>query len=369
VIDGGTPAPNTNPVLIFRQGAGHVVPNRAMDPGLVYDSNTLDWLAFLCGKTTGVNPATCSALVGAGYSLDASDLNAASIAIGDLAGVQTVHRKVTNVGQGTATYNATVTGLAGLDVVVSPSTLVIGPGQTRTFTVTFTRQTATLNTYAGGQLTWSDGTHAVRSPIVVRPVALAAPAEVSGSYSVQFGFTGTFTATPRGLVPAVATAGSVADDPADNFDPEGDGVTSFEVAVPAGTSYARFSLFDASVSPASDLDVYVFRNSTGALVGASTSGTAQEEVNLLDPPADTYTVFVHGFAVNGTANFTLFAWVLGTANAGNMTVTAPASAITGATGTINLAFSGLTPGTKYLGSVVYGGSPALPNPTIVRVDP
>ena len=24
VLDGGTPAPNTNPVLIFRQGAGHV---------------------------------------------------------------------------------------------------------------------------------------------------------------------------------------------------------------------------------------------------------------------------------------------------------------------------------------------------------
>ena len=29
VLDGGTPAPNTNPVLIFRQGAGHVRPNSA----------------------------------------------------------------------------------------------------------------------------------------------------------------------------------------------------------------------------------------------------------------------------------------------------------------------------------------------------
>jgi hypothetical protein len=52
-----------------------------------------------------------------------------------------------------------------------------------------------------------------------------------------------------------------------------------------------------------------------------------------------------------------------------MTVTAPASATQGSTGTINLTFSGLTPGTKYLGSVSYGGLAGLPNPTIVRVDP
>jgi hypothetical protein len=59
---------------------------------------------------------------------------------------------------------------------------------------------------------------------------------------------------------------------------------------------------------------------------------------------------------------------LGTADAGNMTVTAPAAASTGATGTIDLTFSGLDPSTKYLGSVAYGGVAGLPNPTIVRVD-
>ena len=364
----------------FRQGGGHVVPNRAADPGLVYDSNFNDWLAFLCGTTTGVNPASCNTLKARGYSLDASDFNGASIAIGDLAGVQKVKRKVTNVGAGAATYSVSVAAPSGVTVSVSPATLNVGPGESASYEVTFTRTTATLNAYAGGSLTWSDGTHSVRSPIVVRPVALAAPAQVSGTggpinYTVRFGYDGTFTATPRGLIPATTIDGSVADDPADNFDPEGEGVVSFEVVVPAGTTYARFSLFDANVSPPSDLDLYVFRNSDGALVGVSGSGTSNEEVNLLNPVADTYTVFVHGFSVPGAAgdkaNFTLFSWVLGSAAAGNMSVSAPATATTGGSGTIGLTFTGLTPGSKYLGSVAYGdGVNPLPvNPTIVRVDP
>jgi Subtilase family/Fibronectin type-III domain/Peptidase inhibitor I9/PA domain len=363
---------------IFRQGAGHVVPNGAMDPGLVYDSNILDWLAMLCGKTTGVNPATCSSLVAAGYSLDASDLNSASIAIGDVAGVQTIQRRVTNVGFGEATYTPSVSGVTGFTVAVTPPTLSIGPGETESFEVTLTRTTAGLNAYAGGQLTWSDGSHNVRSPIVVRPVALAAPAQVSGTggpinYTVKFGYDGPFTATARGLIPATTNTGSVADDPADEFDPEGEGVASFPFTIAAGTTYARFSLFDSDVAPASDLDLYVIRKSDGVLVGASGTGTSTEEVNLLNPAAGDYTAYVHGWGVPapGPATFTLFSWLLGSADAGNMNVTAPATATTGGSGTIGLTFTGLTPGTKYLGSVAYGdGVSALPvNPTIVRVDP
>ncbi|MGH8937927.1 MAG: S8 family serine peptidase, partial [Actinomycetes bacterium] len=243
VLDG----PNTNPLVIFRQGAGHVRPNSAADPGLVYDHGFNDWLAFLCGTTTGVSPATCTALQAAGYSFDPSDVNVPSIAIGDLAGVQTVTRKVTNVGGSTATYNASVTGMAGINVNVSPSSLTLNPGETKSFTVTFTRTTAELNLYTGGQLAWSDGTHTVRSPLVIRPVALAAPTQVSGtggpiSYNVKFGYTGPFTAQARGLVPATTNPGTVADDPGDEFSPGGPGTVSFDVVVPAGTTYARFSL-------------------------------------------------------------------------------------------------------------------------------
>jgi hypothetical protein len=369
VLDG----PNTNSLVIFRQGAGHVAPNKAADPGLVYDSDTNDWFAFLCGTTTGVRPDVCAGLSAAGYSLVPSDLNTPSIAIGALSGAQTVTRRVTNVGWRTATYTASFTGMAGADVTISPASLTVHPGRTKTFTVTITRTSAALNAYIGGQLTWSDGSHDVRIPMVARPVALAAPGSVSGtggpiSYDVKFGYTGAFGAAARGLIPAVMTAGSVADDPTDTFDPSGPGVTAIPVTIAAGTTYARFSLFDGNVTPASDLDLYVFKG--GTLVGGSATGTSNEEVNLLNPTAGAYTVYVHGFNVSsGTANFTLFNWLLGSTDAGNMTVAAPAAAVTGGSGTIALSFSGLAPGTKYLGSVSYSGVAGLPNPTIVRVDP
>ena len=138
------------------------------------------------------------------------------------------------------------------------------------------------------------------------------------------------------------------------------------VAIPAGTTYARFSLFDADVSPGADIDLCV-ANSAGAIVGSSGSGTSAEEVNLLNPAADNYTVVVQGWGVAGTSPFALHTWLLGMADAGNMAVTAPASAVQGA-GTISLDFSGLAPATKYLGSVAYAGIAGLPNPTIVRVD-
>jgi hypothetical protein len=365
VIDG----PNTNPLVIFRQGAGHVRPNAAANPGLVFDSGFDDWRGFLrsqrlCTFCFGTVPAPV---------FDPSDLNGASIAIGDMAGIQTVTRRVTNVGDSAATYNASITGLAGIAAVVSPPSLTLARGETKAFTVAFTRTTATANAYTGGQLTWNDGTHAVRIPMVVRPVALAAPAQVTGtggpiSYNVTFGYTGPFNASPRGLIPAAVTPGTVADDPTNSTcSLSSPNAVIVPVVIPAGTTHARFALFDADVNAGSDIDMCVF-NSASALVGSSGSGTSAEEVNLVSPAADTYRVVVQGWGVVGTSPFKLHTWLLGSADAGNMIVSAPAAATVGATGAINLTFSGLASGTKYLGSVAYSGTTGMPNPTIVRVD-
>jgi len=373
VLDGA----NTDSVVIFRQGAGHVRPNSAADPGLVYNHGVNDWLAFLCGTTTAVNPAVCTALQGAGFSFDPSNLNVASIAIGDLVHSQTVERRVTNVGSGPATYRHSVSGLAGIVTTVTPATLTLNPGQSASFDVTFLRTTATLNAYTGGQLTWTEdggSRHVVRIPIVVRPLPLSAPAEVfstggATSYDVKFGFDGPFTATPRGLVAATTRTATVQDDPTDSTCSLTTPNAVIEpVTIPANTTYARFALFD-DFTDAPDLDLCVF-NANNQLVAASTGPTSAETANLRNPAAGEYRVVVAPFDTGGpSASFTLFKWVLGTADAGNMTVSAPATAVTGGTGTINLSFSGLTAGTKYLGSVVYSGAAGLPNPTIVRVDP
>jgi hypothetical protein len=162
--------------------------------------------------------------------------------------------------------------------------------------------------------------------------------------------------------------GVVSDDPTDTFDPGGPGTIAVPITIPAGTTHARFATFDATVTPGSDLDLYLYKGAT--LIALSASSTATERIDLPNPAAgNDYVLYVHGFdAPPAGANFRLYSWILGSTAAGNMTVTAPATATTGATATIGLSFSGLLPGRKYLGSVVYSGTAGLPNPTIVSVN-
>lgn len=365
----------------FNFGAGFVDPNKAADPGLVYDSGIVDWLGFLCG-TRQLAQSFCTA--NGIPIIDPSDLNMASIAIGQLAGKQTVTRTVTNVGSETETYSASVSGLSGIDAVVSPASFTLAPGATHTFTVEFTRTDATLNTYQLGYLSLAgDKGHTVHSPIAVKPLSLAAPATIaatgtSGSvtYEVTFGYDGPFGASVRGLIAADERPDTVVDDPTNNFDtanPDANqGIVREEFTVPADTTYARFSLFDEETDGEDDLDLYVYRvetDGTKTLVGASGSGTSAEEVNLVNPTAAVYHVYVHGWQTDGPdASYTLFGWILGTADEGNATVEVdPETATTGETGEVTLAWSGLDAGAKYLGRIVYSGSEGMPL-TTVRID-
>ncbi len=185
-------------------------PAPAGDPGLVYNAGWDDWLAFIDGQgldLDGVDP------------IDASDLNQATIGIGQLAGGQTVTRTVTNVGTG-GTYRASVQGLPGVDVDVSPASLSLAPGESASFSVTFTsNDSAALGAWSTGSITWTKGSTAVQSAVAVKPVGVSAPGEVSGSGSdgsvdvtVTSGFTGTMGTKVYGLVAGDATDDSVAID-------------------------------------------------------------------------------------------------------------------------------------------------------------
>ncbi|WP_257003686.1 hypothetical protein [Streptomyces sp. SA15] len=89
-------------------GAGHVVPNSADDPGLVYESTPADWAAYPCAigqlpqTTDGSDP--CADV----RKFDPSDLNSPTISVGDIAGKQTVTRTVTDVTGTDGVYRATL---------------------------------------------------------------------------------------------------------------------------------------------------------------------------------------------------------------------------------------------------------------------
>ena len=359
----------------FAQGAGHIRPTKAADPGLVFANGPVDWFRFICG-TGQLAASDCT---GALSPIDPSDLNIASVTIGDLAGVQTVTRTVTSVGSAGEMYTASAS-VPGVDVSVDTPVFTIQPGATQTLHITFTRNGAALNVYQSGFLTLAGSAgHSVRLPLTIRPVPLAAPLEVSlgagnaATWSIKSGVgPETITLGKRGLIPATTDALTLADDPDDTFDPtKTEGTFSKDIVVAAGTAVLRASTFDADTDGNDDLDLRIYRvGADGALtlVASSLGPTAEETATVRNPTAATYRVFVHAFATDGPdVSFTLFTWVLGTADAGNMTLNGPFSATVGSTHTVELTTTGLTAGTRYLGQVTYTGSlsGALGTPTIV----
>ena len=117
----------------FGYGAGHVQPNRAADPGLVYDAGAADYLGFLCAL--GYNASAIATFMaggdGAPYACPAAaprpeDLNYPSFAVPHLSptgAARAVTRRVRNVGAGAAAYDARVREPRGVAVDVRPRRL------------------------------------------------------------------------------------------------------------------------------------------------------------------------------------------------------------------------------------------------------
>ncbi|XP_028786208.1 subtilisin-like protease Glyma18g48580 [Neltuma alba] len=156
----------------FHYGTGYVKPNIAMDPGLVYDLKTSDYLNLLCfsayeGRIIesiyNNKPYKCPR----SYRLE--DFNYPSITLPFLGMKLTnLTRIVTNVGP-PSTYTVNVKAPRGVKVVVVPSTLTFQrTNQKKNYMVILQSSSSTKTSEPSfGELTWTDGKRKVRSPIVI----------------------------------------------------------------------------------------------------------------------------------------------------------------------------------------------------------
>ncbi|KAK9941603.1 hypothetical protein M0R45_007305 [Rubus argutus] len=177
MTDEATGTPSTTP---YDLGAGHLNLDRAMDPGLVYDITGDDYVRFLC--SVGYGPRVIQVITRSPPNCPAKrtspgNLNYPSIAAlfpTSTAGLssKTFIRTVTNVGQPNAVYRPIIEAPKGVKVTVKPSKLVFTEAVNKRsylVTVAVDGKNLVLGESGGvfGSLYWSDGRHAVRSPIVV----------------------------------------------------------------------------------------------------------------------------------------------------------------------------------------------------------
>ncbi|XP_011629200.1 subtilisin-like protease SBT3.9 isoform X2 [Amborella trichopoda] len=166
----------------FDYGGGHVNPNQAADPGLIYDMDISDYILFFCAM--GYNNSAISLVTSKTISCPKDppsipNMNLPSIVIPELKTSVTIARKVTNVGKVHSVYKAMVESPTGVKVVVEPKVLYFNEATiVLPFKVTFTVVHQMQGDYTFGSLIWSDGEHFVRSPIAVRRVIYDSYADI-----------------------------------------------------------------------------------------------------------------------------------------------------------------------------------------------
>lgn len=171
---------NVSTVMDF--GAGHVHPQKAMNPGLVYDATPYDYIDFLCNSNYSINnieiitrkKADCRGAKRAGH---VGNLNYPSLSVvfqqygKDKMSTHFI-RTVTNVGDPNSVYKVKVRPPTGTLVKVEPEQLKFRRvGQKLNFLVRVQAMAAKLSagssTTRSGSVIWSDGKHTVTSPLVV----------------------------------------------------------------------------------------------------------------------------------------------------------------------------------------------------------
>ncbi|KAJ7960572.1 Subtilisin-like protease [Quillaja saponaria] len=162
---------------VFASGAGHVNPLGAIHPGLVYNASKEDYIQLLCNF--GYNTTTVRSISGdnstcpkAPKKSSLKDHNYPALAARVLPSKAfkiKFNRTVTNVGRANSTYKVKVLANSKLNITVAPEVLSFKSlKEKQSFVVTVVGgKIKKDNTVLSSFLVWSDGTHRVRSPIVV----------------------------------------------------------------------------------------------------------------------------------------------------------------------------------------------------------
>lgn len=93
-------------------------------------------------------------------------------------------------------------------------------------------------------------------------------------------------------------------------------------------------------------------------------------MDLLFPTSPFYFVAVHGWQTDGgaDASYTRFDWSISATPGGNLTIdSAPVSAAIGSGGSVDVSWSGLADGTKYLGAVSHSDAGGVFGLTLINV--
>ncbi|CAO2194950.1 unnamed protein product [Urochloa humidicola] len=147
----------------FDYGGGHINPNRAADPGLIYDIDPNDYNYYF-GCTVTKSSASCNKTSVPGYLL-----NLPSISVPNLRHPISVSRTVTNVGEVDAVYRAAIESPAGVKIEVEPSVLVFNAAnKIQTFQVKISPMWRLQGDYTFGSITWYNDKRTVRIPVAAR---------------------------------------------------------------------------------------------------------------------------------------------------------------------------------------------------------
>ncbi|KAI3822169.1 hypothetical protein L1987_09753 [Smallanthus sonchifolius] len=169
-----------NESSVWSTGAGHIDPEKAVDPGLVYDITANDYLQFLCAMNYSAQaigkfspkPFKCNRKHNKPWNINYPSISIANDSEGSSMREVVITRTVTHVGEGVSTYNALVTSPKGANVTVEPQTMrFAAKGEKQSYKVKIVSDKevgswGSMETQSA-KLIWTDGKHNVVSPIVV----------------------------------------------------------------------------------------------------------------------------------------------------------------------------------------------------------